>query len=330
MTSNQNEAVTSRAGALHQSTITSLLEGCSMQWALVNLLGEPDPAKPASSAGTAFHTAVERHEEARKLWHDTAGAEGSELGLPYEEMQEIIRQELAQVVPVIPDRFYATDRKTGIRLTPEGVPGLALAALEGWYYKPAKETGKTGRDFLLEYKPLEIEPYFKSDLVTGALPLGGWADGVYQHLVTGKIIIVDEKTASNASFTRWNALEHKLQATMYTVLALLDGRYGAQNLEDLEFWFLVNRTAVGKTAQFARAKHLVYQASMEDVVELGEQVRLAQQVIDTEDFKINPMWGALCSQTYCPFWSDCVGAPEGNGKFRKSWKQLKLEVINNV
>lgn len=310
---------------MHQSTITSILEGCSLQWGLTNLLGLEDPPKPASTAGTAFHTAVERHELARKEYWDSDGERGNHEGMPVEEMEAIITTELDKVVGEIPSRHYPTNKKTGEVLTPEGVYKMARAALYAWYSKPSKETGVPARDWLMDYKPLEIEPYFKNPVVEGALPLGGWADGVYQHLETGKVIIVDEKTASDSSFGRWNAAEHWLQATMYTVLALLDGRFPVQSLDELEFWFLVNRTTVGKTASFTRSKHLVYQATMQDVQRLGDQVRETQHVIDTKDFKPNATWGALCSETYCPFWAQCMGAPNGNGKFRKVWVELEKE-----
>lgn len=320
MTATRAEAVTSRAGALHQSTIDSITEGCSWQWGLTNILGLYDPPKPASEAGTAVHAGIEAHELERKKWFDSDGTEGNQAGLPLEDLQVIARAHLDTVTPEIPAHLFPVNKKTGDRLDLEGVYALASNALEAWYSVPPKGADQSNREYLLDLRPLEIEPYFNEKLLPDTRPLGGWIDGVYLT-PGGKIRVIDQKTAKD--FTRWKPGSHRLQGTAYTIGVLLDPRFPVDLLTDIEFVYSINRTTVGKTKSFERARLMEFVPSLEDVQDLGVLMRQAEQVIANEEFVRNPGWGPLCSRTYCPFFEGCMVT----GELNKPFKQLKLEVL---
>ena len=64
MTANPDDAISSRSGAWHQSTL-STIHDCPRRWFLTYQCGLPDPSGEAARVGTGVHAAVELHEKAR-------------------------------------------------------------------------------------------------------------------------------------------------------------------------------------------------------------------------------------------------------------------------
>lgn len=273
MPAEQDEAITSRQGAWHQSTL-DLIGNCSWRYFLTYKLGLPDPSGEAAQAGTAAHKAVEYHERERQE---------RGMGTPLEDLLEVAAVGLpGTLVPV------------------------AHAAVKNWYKAKMKDGGPSHRDWLAQFEPVAVEPYFRIPLVEGADPIGGWMDAVYRDPATGLYFIVDLKTASN--FSRWkhDGEGKRHQATMYSI-ALQLGDILPEPVEYLPpMWYTVVKSGTG--GELARRVGPV-QPDLEDVRVLGEKIRVAEQVVATEDYVRNPAW-VLCSDRWCPHYRGCMQTGE--------------------
>ena len=273
MPAEQNEAITSRQGAWHQSTL-DLMGSCSWRYFLTYVLGLPDPSGEAAQAGTAAHSAVEHHERIRL----ETGA-----GTPLSDLLEIAAEGLdGTLVP------------------------MAHAAVKHWYNSKMKDGGPSHREWLSELEPVALEPYFRVPLVENALPIGGWIDGVYKDPRTGLYMLVDLKTAG--SFSRWKADGDgkRHQATVYAI-ALQLGTILPEMIDYLPaMTYTVVKTATG--GETARRVGPV-QPDLEDVRVIGDKIREAERIVRDEDYVRNPAW-VLCSKKWCPHYHGCMETGE--------------------
>jgi len=303
MTAERNEAVTSRQGAHHQSSLETILDGCSWQYYLGYIKEVPQPPKPHALIGTAFHSAVEVHEIARMK-----GEQLPDLDAMVEVAASLIEPEFDH----IPDVMLVGKDKEPWDL--DTLIGMAESALTNWYKAKLKDGSPSHRDWLRDYEPVAIEPYFRLELVQDADPIGGWIDGVYRK-PEGGLILVDQKTAGD--FSRWShdGEGHRYQATMYaTALVLSEDFPEVQNLTDLTMYYLVSRTRVG---QVERARRVTVQPELDDVSLLGNRIRLVEQTIKEQTFAPNPSW-ILCSPRFCPFYNGC----QVTGELRKPPQEI--------
>lgn len=264
-----------RSGAWHQSTLETLLDGCSWAYYLEYVQGLPS-AKSSTLAGSAFHAGVELHEEARlnkenlpelndmvQAGHDWL--EGKELVLPehYEEVE---------------------------------------AALTHWWGAPMKDGSPSHRLWVRDMEPLAIEDYFRVGLVDGALPIAGTMDAVYRDGDT--IRLVDWKTANNLSRWGHEGAEHRRQATLYAVGVLLAGKW-PEVTELPTMTYCVSRRSKGKSRNFEAARRVLVEPSLADVETLGNRIREAERVVEEGKFVRRPDW-VLCSKQWCPFYQGCM------------------------
>ena len=275
MSIDRTDPVLSRREAWHQSTLETLLDGCSWQYFLTYVLNVPGRTKPASASGIAYHAALETHEKAR--------ATGTVVELP--EMLEIAEREVLTML----DDEKAVD--------------AARQAVRHWYQTPTKDGGPSHREWLADYNPIAIEPYFRLELVDGALPVAGWIDGVYQHKQTGEYILVDHKTANNLSRWGHDGDEHRAQATMYATALVMSPDYPIDNLVPMVY--LVSRKTKGRGHSFEGARRVKVQPILEDVRVLGDRIRVAEQLVAAEAYVRRPEW-VLCSQEWCPHYENCM------------------------
>jgi hypothetical protein len=280
MTIDRTDPVLSRRDAWHQSTLETLLDGCSWQYFLTYVLNLPAASKPASVSGVAVHSAIEQYERNRQ-----AGGEPIALDVLLETARE-------HVVSVLPDNEDAVSE--------------AQAAVRHWYSTPTSD-GPSHREWLEDYDALAIEPYFRQPLVDGAKPIAGWIDGVYQHRETGEVILVDHKTANN--FSRWgrDGDEHRHQAAMYAVALVLDPAYPVTELPRMVY--LVSRKTKGRGKTFEGARRVIVQPILEDVRRLGERIREAENLVASENYTRRPEWG-LCKPEWCVFYEKCMKTGE--------------------
>ena len=268
-----SEDVSSRQNAWHQSTV-DLMGNCSWRYFLTYVMGFPDPSGTAARVGTSVHKAIEHYEIAR-MNGDT---------LPTEE------QMLAVAVTLLNEDEPETH-------------ATAKVAIGNWMRSTMKDKGPSHREWLSAFTPVDIEGYFNFPLVENAMPIGGTIDGVYLD-EEGTYHVVDLKTAKDMG--RWkNSGEGKrLQATMYSVAVQL--RFNLGYLPPVTY-VVVRTTKTGETA-----KRVHVQPDLEDVRVLGNKIREAQRVKDTEDYVKNPSW-TLCSATWCPHYQGCMVTGELSG-----------------
>lgn len=272
----------SRANAWHQSTLETLLDGCSWQYYLTYVARVEGGEKKSANSGTAYHAALEEHEKARMT--------GESAGLPIDEMVRIAEAAA----------FETSD-------DPD-VAAAAVAAVRNWFDKPMRDGGLPHRDWLLQFTPLAVEPYFNVPLVEGARPIGGWIDGVYLDDKSGEVFLVDHKTAK--SLSRWghDGADHRKQATMYaTALVLSDDWPQVTDLPRMVY--MVSRTTVGKSKQFEPARRVEVQPDLLDVQQLGERIRAAEVLVERGGFARAPEW-VLCDERWCPFYEGCMVSGE--------------------
>jgi hypothetical protein len=300
MTAERDEAVTSREGAHHQSSIETILDGCSWQYYLNNIKKIPTPPKPHSLMGTAYHSAIEAHELSRMYGNPT---------LSLSDMISIADQEILKQSEALTDEMMVD--KDGNILTVDNLLDMCRFALNNWYNEKTKD-GISHRDWLLRLTPVAIEPYFKLQLVDDALPIGGWIDGVYKD-EEGNYLLVDQKTAGD--FTRWSydGNGHRYQATMYGVALVLSEDFPEiTELDKINMHYLVSRTRTGNK-NLEKARHVIVKPELDDVALLGERIRQVEFIIKNNLYAPNPSW-FLCKPRFCSFYNEC----QVTGNLRKA------------
>lgn len=263
-----------RSDAWHQSTLNSLLDGCSWQYFLEYVLRVDAPSTGASLAGSAYHAALEVRENARL-----------EGGAPVgqREMEDVAVQFVAM--------------KGGTR-----EQGQEAACAVRNFFRPMKDGSLSHAEWLDTLTPVAVEAYLRADLVDSAMPIAGTTDGIYRDS-TGKILMVDHKSAMDLGKWKADSDDIRKQATLYAVAMVLSPEWDVSELP--EMWYLVSRRKEGKTKQFEPARRLMVQPALSDVSLLGERVRRAEELVRTEDFVRRPEW-TLCDRRWCPFYQGCV------------------------
>jgi RecB family exonuclease len=282
MTAPQSQAVSARANRWHQSTLSNLLDGCSWQYFLTYIVGLSTGKKPHAAIGTAYHSAIELHENNRI----------KNLSTSEKEMQDYANK-LFQKSINDSDPEY-DELSTNLR-----------DAISNWY--------EYHRPVVLEWTPVAIEPEFTLPLVDEHKPIGGYIDAIYRD-ADGKLFIVDHKTAKN--FDRWRDADgHRTQAAMYATALVLSEDF-PEITELPEMVYMVTRTSTSTRSNFEKGKVLRVQPTLEDVRLLGDRVRAAENMVKTESYKTKTDW-PLCSQKWCAFYQGCQvdktlsGTPDG-------------------
>ena len=270
MPAEQENAVSARAGAWHQSTL-STIQDCPRRWFLTYQCGLPDPSGDAARTGTAVHAAVELHEKARQ--------QGDQVSL--DGMCDVACGDLE----------------------PE-LHAAARAGVKHWWKTPMKDGGVSHREWLSQFEVVAIEPYFKVQLVDDALPVAGWIDGVYFDEASGLFRLVDLKTSSSMSRWKSDGEGKRHQATMYAVALQLSDIVG-----DIDYLPSMTYTVVKPGVGGECARRVEVWPDMTDVAVLGQKVRDAEAAVAANVFPRNPQW-TLCSEKWCPHFQGCMVSGE--------------------
>jgi hypothetical protein len=272
----QENAVSARQGAWHQSTLQQI-QDCPRRWFLTYQCGLPDPSGEAARIGTAVHTGVEFHEKRRQQGIETS-------------LEEMVDHACA----TIEEEHHAAVRH----------------GLRHWYKTPMKGGGGVShREWLAQYEVVAIEPYFNLELVEGALPIGGWIDGVYRDPSTGRYLLVDLKTAGSMSRWKDGGEGKRHQATMYAIALQLS----AILPEPIDYLPSMTYTVVKPGTGGECAKRVSVQPDLEDVRVLGQKIRDAEATVSADLFPRNPSWN-LCSEKWCPHYNGCMVTGEYAGR----------------
>lgn len=288
MAVDNSEAVSARSKRWHQSTLSTLLDGCSWQYFLTYVLELPQGDKPYAIVGTAFHTAVETHELGR-MKDEVVGIEQMKY-VASEYIRDSIKDETLQL---------------------ELITNVCIA-IDNWY-------NKGQREWVLNYIPVAIEPEFTLPLVDGAKPIGGYIDAIYLDPIANTYFLVDHKTAKD--FSRWRSADgHRHQAAMYSAAVVLSDDF-PEITELPEMVYMVTRTSTSTRKDFEHTRIIRVQPDMEDITQLGDRIRKAEKIVAEESYQTKTDW-PLCSQKWCPFFEGC----QVTGTLRGEPTLLKLRM----
>ena len=276
MTAKPEDAITSRAGAWHQSTL-STIHDCPRRWFLTYDLGLPDPSGEAARVGTSIHAAVELHEKNRMVGKTT----------DIDAMVDAAIAELGE------DEYELHEK--------------AEAGIKHWYKTKMKDKGVSHREWVGTMEPIAIEPYFRVELVSGALPIGGWIDAVYKD-DAGIYRLVDLKTAGSMSRWKDDGEGKRHQATMYAIALQLSDILP----ETIDYLPEMTYTVVKPGTGGECAKRVSVQPDLVDVAVLGQKIRDAEALVIADTFPRNPS-SMLCSQQWCPHYEKCMVTGEYAG-----------------
>lgn len=171
----------------------------------------------------------------------------------------------------------------------------ANVAYNNWENSSMKNKELSHKMWLNTMVPVTLEEYFTFPLVEKAMPIGGTIDGVY--LDGGLYRVVDLKTSKDMSRWKDSGEGKRLQATMYSVAIQL--KY------NLDYFPAVTYAVTRTNRNGETAKRVHIQPDFQDVRDLGDKIRQAQRIVDTEDYVKNPAY-SLCSLKWCPFYTGCM------------------------
>ena len=256
-----------------KSTLKSLLDGCSWQWALQRLGGLHGGSTPHSAAGTGMHAAIELHEKHRIMNWDMPALD---------TLLEVAAREGWADGKNIPEAWH------GVHGGPGRAADWAVDLTEKWYSSGVRST-------LLGYKPLEVEPHLVSHDVPGPHYLRGYLDWFGWDPATQQYVVADYKSAGDTR--KWGDPRlHAIESAVYLYLAVASNFVPEGSNIRME-WHVVPRKGeptilVGPTFDW-------------DIVSfVHARVSEAQAIMDAAAYKPNPSWG-LCNDRWCAFYYGC-------------------------
>jgi hypothetical protein len=260
--------------AWRKSTLKSLLEGCSWQYALENIYGQPSHGSPHTALGTGFHAAVE-------LW------ENSDRQATMAEMQLRAEEAAFAQAKDLPMELWFEHG-----LDPQWVVDGAREAVRLWVEQPFVKGGlplqaiSEGRRCLGTEIRLEAEHPDTDAGITGTL------DALYEE--ENGLVVVDYKTAG--SFRKWTYDQPaSIEASTYMWLV-------SQNYDAPQYsfeWHIVSPKQ-GKTRLVSAGN-----MTLEQLKKLSLSVKEADILTKHGAYRPNVTWN-LCSSKWCPFYQGCI------------------------
>lgn len=282
-----------------KSSLKSVLEGCSWQWALTHVYGLKDEGSPATVMGRAFHAALEHYEKSMR----TA------------TMDELIKHSLgvfgedARALPV--ERWQLHD------ITPDEVVEQLCESIRIWWEVPCRTEdgdGPTLKELTDSRKLIAVEPYFKVPIKNSDSHLHGYMDAIHQD--EQGIVVTDYKTAS--SFRRWQFNQpDSIEAAVY-----LHGVSEYKSDLPVRFEWQVVSAKEGKSRLIKGPEAGRKQAKI-----VTDAVKKADVIYELDAYRQRPDWN-LCSQRWCPFYQGCLVTGELSPSYLTiSKKPDTLEVL---
>jgi len=254
-----------------KSSLKSLLEGCSWQWALQRLGGLEGGSSPHSAAGTGLHAAIEWHEQSRIDGLDTPD-KASLIYAAYEEAREDGKN-----IPASMEAFHG-----GLDLAGRWAAELT----DTWYDSDVRQT-------LSGYTPIAVEPHYEVKVWHDRPTLRGYLDWVGRD-EKGVATVVDYKSASDTR--RWKDADHHLiEAAVYLYLVSTDEQF--ENEPVRMEWHVISRK--GETT-ILRGPTM----NPDLTYFLMQRLDEAQNMMDSNGYAPNPSWN-LCSPRWCNFYNGC-------------------------
>lgn len=255
-----------------KSTLKTLLEGCSWQWALEHVYQKEAHGSPATSMGTGFHSAMEHYEVSKRK-------------APLDELQGIAAASTFAEAKKLPMQTWF-DHQTD----PEFIMEQAREAVRIWWEEPSHKSGLTLKEVADSRTVKHTELWHQKDWPGSKRGVMGTMDALYED--DEFAYVVDYKTAS--SFRRWTYEQPpKVESALYL--------YMAQDLTDkpVKFeWHVVSpkegkgRVIDGGTLT---GKHMEV---------LARSIMEANIIYQRDAYRPNPEWN-LCQPKWCSFYEGC-------------------------
>lgn len=256
-----------------KSTLKSMLEGCSWQYALEQVYKEPSHGSPYTALGTGFHSAVENWEKSGR----TATLEDS---------QTVAADSAFEQAKVLPMESWFSHQ-----LDPQWVVDYAKEAVRLWFEKPYGKDDTTLKQVTEKRECLGTEVFLQASHPRADRGLQGTVDALYRD--GDSIVIVDYKTAS--SFRKWTYNQPaSIEAAAY--LWMVQHTYDAKSYH-FE-WHIVSPKE-GKTRLVTTPATLQEQYKV-----LADAIKEAEVIAKHQAYRPNPAWN-LCQPKWCPYFTGC-------------------------
>lgn len=256
-----------------KSSMKSLLEGCSWQYALEYVYNKPSNGSPHTAVGTGFHSAVE-------YW------ENNNRTPSMQEMQAVAVEDAFDAARKLPVDLWMEHG-----LDPNWVVDSVKEAVRLWVEQPYVKGGVTLQDITAGRKCLGTEIYLEADHPDSTRGLQGTIDALYEDGYG--LTIVDYKTAS--SFRKWVYDQPpSIEASAYMWMV-------SQNYDACQYrfeWHIVSPKE--------QKTRLVSAGNMtpEQLEKLSTSLRDADTLVKYSAYRPNPDWN-LCQRKWCAFYEGC-------------------------
>lgn len=261
--------------AWSKSSLKSVLEGCSWQWALRKIYELEDHGSPQTAMGTGFHKAVEEWERSGRV-------------LSMQEMQSIAAESAFEECKKLPmEQWFehGTD--------PEQTVEFAKESVRIWWDTPINK-GATIREIVSGWKWLGSELYWNNNF--GDFNIHGFIDSAYES--DREIIVVDNKTAG--SMRRWKyEQDMNVETALYLELAHRAQNDGLLPDKPITFEYHVVSAKEGKS----RVINMGYM-NQAGFTLLHDALTEAEAIRKYQAFRPKPDWN-LCSRKYCAYFDEC-------------------------
>ena len=257
-----------------KSTLKTLLDGCSWQWALENVYKMEGHGSPQTALGTGFHKAMENYELGERR-DSLENLQASAAECAFDE---------CKLLPM--DTWFEHE------LDPQWVVDNAMEAVRLWWEQPMTKTDVTLKDVADNRRFIEAEKHFRVDYdeATGR-GLSGTIDAIYEE--DDCYVLVDYKTAS--SFRKWTYEQGStIEAAVYLYMA---SKYYDDKPIKFE-WHVVSP----KEQKVRLVEGGILDEPATEL--LASSVRTANTLYDRDAFRPRPDWN-LCSPKWCAFYQGC-------------------------
>ena len=283
--------------AWSKSSLGTLVDGCSWQYALEKVYGIPSHGSPQTAMGTAYHAAIEWY--LRRLLLQQR--DGIEDYFPFEDALAEGMRVLFEEVEDLPEEQWALHD-----LDLPALSGQLEAALTNWWETPIPEgqpgEGESLRERFERWRIVAIEPYFRTNVADGVTSTHGYIDVLAWDPDCGVWVVVDHKTAS--SYGRWphDGGGHELEGSVYVVGAELADAlpvFGPVRME----WHVV-RKKLSQHARFEGVRCVEMYVTDIHRLWMEDTLKIADRIVTNDAFETNPGWN-LCSPKWCPYFRGC-------------------------
>lgn len=298
------------------STLDNLLDGCAWQVYLERFAGlRIEHDHPRAAVGTAYHAALEAHEEQRRLWHYSGGRAGDPDGIHRELALRLAFDVLSRLPAAWTDDYPSV----------QGHDEVHTAVTHWWDAPiPGGQPGAGGsiRDRLVGWKPVAVESGFTLHTEASARPLRGFPDAIYvtlgrDELDAGTLVVVDHKQAKNFGRYPTDGSKQRLQGAMYARAARDATNLPGSRRRGLPLAeFHISRVLEGSNSRFQPVRVLQVQATDADVELIDRRMGIGDAAVAAGEFPKNPDW-FLCKPEWCPHHVEAGGTctPHAPGEF---------------